>query len=403
MSDNTPADVMSQRATAAGITLIAAADAAAGATVRVAIELAAGGQAPVMEILKHQNPLVNIIADLCKKWKLDDSTSYQLQFDDKKVSPPPIYITEENRDKINNGDILKLDFSPQKMSQILAVEFQKNTISKGSVDRLAQLSTDITFVERFVAQGFSELRKFIIDVAKLGQLSVKSGAALSAFAEIMDHSIVSWETVNEEFIDSVLWYVQAKHESDKLVLKSALNILDSAIQNSRVGKNFVMESKIDVNHFISTLKTRNDEVQTLCISLVNTILSNSISKKQEIIRKQLLSLPLRQLIWESIFTAPVGLHLGFQLYVLQTHLFNLLSDRLHGAISTRDVAALKEVTELCQIAFDEGGDLTGISKQQARAKDSRDYTKLGFKNPTEPLLVMLTNITSQNDEPTTYF
>lgn len=363
-------------------------------TTRVAIQLATQTAAmPSMEILHREDPLVNIIEGLCKKWKLDDPTTYQLQFDDAKVKPPPMYITEENRDQIKDGDILKLDFSPKKSSQKIVNCFWDDSIAKNSfMNKLAALSIDKTFADHFILErGFDELTKFIINEHKSMEISSKSGFALSAFVNLMNHSIVSWDTLSEEFLTSITWYVDAQRDSaDVMVVKSALAILQSAITNSSVGKNFVTKSHFGVSSFISNMRSRDEATQILCVSLVNTLLTVSGKDRQQAIRKTLLTNPNRQLVWESIsqitgFAGSVSKPMAYQCSTLQARLFNLLSDRLNGAIKRQDGAALKEVSDLRKIAFDE--DVVDSSGMARKVDECRDYTKLGFKDPSEPLAV----------------
>jgi len=360
--------------------------------IKVGIQLAVSDNIPpAMEVINRQTPLVNIIKSLCDKFKLKDPRHYQLQFDETHVQPPPIYITEENRDKIKNGGILKLDFSPQEMSSSMAEGFSSGNIAKEKIRTLAKLAVDVTFVEHFVTQnGLTHLAKFIVAVANSRDFSKKSGYALSAFVDIMDHDIVSWETVSEEVLESVLWYMDVKTQPDILAIKSALEILEWAVLKSSVGKNFVTGARVDMDHFISTLKTRDVEIQVACISLLNAILNFSPKERKNQIRKKLFSQPTRQLIWENIFTGPIGKEMSFQLYSLQTRLFNLLAERLNGAINVRDPAALKEIAQLRRIAFEDDSETV---QQTATLSETRDFTKLGFKTPAEPLQVSLTVLT----------
>lgn len=365
-------------------------------TARVGIQLATHDSAmPHMQILEQDKPLVNIIADLGKKWNLDDPSCYTLQFDDKKITPPPIYITEENRGKISNGDILKLDFSPKKMSQNVVQCFWDDSIAKNSyMNRLAHLSMDKTFADFFILEhGFEELTKYITGEHKSGQTSSKSGFALTAFVNIMNHNIVSWDTLSEEFLSGVTWYLEPRNDTDLKIIKPALSILQSAITHSSVGKAYATGSKFGLNNFISNLKTKDekDEIQILCVSLVNTLLAVSNKERKHVIRKQLLSNPTRQLVWESIsqvtgLAGSVSKPMSYQFYSLQAQLFNLLSDRLNGPISTSDKAAMKEVDDLRKIAFDEDVMDSGIAAPR-KVDECRDFTKLGFKDPSAPLAV----------------
>lgn len=356
-------------------------------SVAVAVLQASAKNSHTMIKIEKQKPLVNVVSELCETWKLQDPSSYQLQFDEQKISPPPIYITEENRDRMANGDLLKLDFSPQKMSSMMADGFDKGNISNENIQRLAQLSSDVTFAEHFVTEnGFTTLTKFIVKLPRQGQLSSISGPVLSAFVNIMDHSIVSWETITQEFIENLLWHLEDRHKPEPMFLKCGLTILNRTITNSPLGKSLAAEAKIGVNQFISTLKTRDIGIQVSCISLINTILEVSSEEQQTKICKQLLSQPARQVIWESIFTAPIGEEMAHQLYSLQTRLVNLLSDRLNGAIKVTDPAAMKEVTDLRRIAFDDEVE----SQTRSEANATRDFTKLGFRNPAEPLMVSST-------------
>mgnify|MGYP001801973118 CR=1 FL=1 len=363
-------------------------------TTRVAIQLATRNSAmPTMEILQREDPLVNIIEGLCGKWTLEDPASYQLQFDEAKITPPPIYITEENRDLIKDGDILKLDFSPKKSSEKIVQCFWDDSIEKNTyMNKLAALSIDKTFADHFILErGFEELTKYIINEHKTGVVSSKSGYALSAFVNLMNHNIVSWDTLSEQFLSSIAWYLDPQREpADVLIVKSALAILKSAITNSSVGKDFVTKSKFGVNSFITSIRSKDEGTQILCVSLVNTLLTVSTKDRQQAIRKHLLTNPTRQQVWESIsqmtgFAGSVSKPMAYQCSTLQARLFNLLADRLNGAIKRQDGAALKEISDLRKIAFDE--DVVDSSGMARKVDECRDFTKLGFKDPAEPLAV----------------
>uniref|UniRef100_A0AAX7SFG1 ELMO domain-containing protein n=1 Tax=Astatotilapia calliptera TaxID=8154 RepID=A0AAX7SFG1_ASTCA len=166
---------------------------------------------------------------------------------------------------------------------------------------------------------------------------------LTAFVELMDHSIVSWDTFSVAFIKKIASFVN-KTAMDTAVLQRSLAILESMVLNSQ-----------DLYHKVAQEITIGQLIPHL--QGYNVIRSNT----------------------------PINDEMAHQLYVLQVLNFNLLEDRMMTKMDPQDQAQRDIIFELRRIAFDvelEPNNSGSIEKRKSMY--TRDYKKLGFINHVNP-------------------
>uniref|UniRef100_A0A8D0ACL4 Engulfment and cell motility 1 n=1 Tax=Sander lucioperca TaxID=283035 RepID=A0A8D0ACL4_SANLU len=204
-----------------------------------------------------------------------------------------------------------------------------------SLKDLANASRDITFAQEFInLDGISLLTQMVESGTDFGDLL---SFTLTAFVELMDHGIVSWDTFSVAFIKKIASYVN-KSAMDTAVLQRSLAILESMVLNSQ-----------DLYHKVA----------------------------QEI--------TIGQLIPHLQGPTPINDEMAHQLYVLQVLTFNLLEDRMMTKMDPQDQAQRDIIFELRRIAFDvecEPNNSGSIEKRKSMY--TRDYKKLGFINHVNP-------------------
>ncbi|KAK4812831.1 hypothetical protein QYF61_022055 [Mycteria americana] len=225
---------------------------------------------------------------------------------------------------------------------------------------------------------------------------------LTAFLELMDHGIVSWDMVSITFIKQIAGYV-SQPMVDVSILQRSLAILESMVLNSQTLYQKIAE-EITVGQLISHLQVSNQEIQTYAIALINALfLKAPEDKRQQDKLLNPLDLPitemanafaqkhLRSIILNHVIRGnrPIKTEMAHQLYVLQVLTFNLLEERMMTKMDPNDQAQRDIIFELRRIAFDAESDsntVTGSGTEKRKAMYTKDYKMLGFTNHINPAM-----------------
>nr|XP_028591567.1 engulfment and cell motility protein 2 isoform X6 [Podarcis muralis] len=224
---------------------------------------------------------------------------------------------------------------------------------------------------------------------------------LTAFLELMDHGIISWDMVSISFIKQIAGYV-SQPTVDVSILQRSLAILESMVLNSQSLYQKVAE-EITVGQLIAHLQVSNQEIQTYAIALINALFLKAPEDKRQEKLLNPLDLPctemanafaqkhLRSIILAHIIRGnrPIKTEMAHQLYVLQVLTFNLLEERMMTKMDPSDQAQRDIIFELRRIAFDaesESSSLPGGGTEKRRAMYTKDYKMLGFMNHINPAL-----------------
>ncbi|TSS60378.1 Engulfment and cell motility protein 3 [Bagarius yarrelli] len=130
---------------------------------------------------------------------------------------PQLIQLDQNRLDIKNGSILRLTKAP-------GIQSSDSDVRCESLKQLATISTDITFAQEFISRDGHSLLVHIVEDANEAPLIMTH--TLTAFMELMDHGIVSWENLSSIFIKKIAGSVNAK-VMDTSIQQVSLDILES--------------------------------------------------------------------------------------------------------------------------------------------------------------------------------
>ncbi|KTF90578.1 hypothetical protein cypCar_00045833, partial [Cyprinus carpio] len=203
--------------------------------VKVAIEWP-GANAQLIEI-DQKKPLASIVREVCDGWSLSGSEQFALRY----AEGPQLYITEQNRGDIKNGSILRLAISPMRAARQLLERIQSHGIDARleALKELAKLSADPSFATEFInMEGLATLARLVESGTHFGEMLAFT---LTAFLELMDHGIISWDLISVSFIkqasqthltvQTIAAYVN-QPMVDVSILQRSLAILESMVLNS---------------------------------------------------------------------------------------------------------------------------------------------------------------------------
>ncbi|XP_042601372.1 engulfment and cell motility protein 1-like isoform X2 [Cyprinus carpio] len=361
--------------------------------VKVAIEWP--GAFPKLMEIDQKKPLSAIIKEVCEGWNLPNPETFSLQ----NADSTNFYITEKNRNNIKNGSILRLTTSAAQMAQQLHERIQSSSMDMklDALKDLANSSRDITFAQEFInLDGISLLTQMVESGTDFGDLL---SFTLTAFVELMDHGIVSWDTFSVAFIKKIASYV-CKAAMDTAVLQRSLAILESMVLNSQDLYQKVAQ-EITIGQLIPHLQGTDQDIQTYTIAVINALFLKAPEEKRQfdedsvnildcpltemahiLAQKQLRSIILSNVIRSN---KPINDEMAHQLYVLQVLTFNLLEDRMMTKMDPQDQAQRDIIFELRRIAFDVECDSNNSgSIEKRKSMYTRDYKKLGFINHVNP-------------------
>uniref|UniRef100_A0A665VUL2 Engulfment and cell motility 2 n=1 Tax=Echeneis naucrates TaxID=173247 RepID=A0A665VUL2_ECHNA len=227
----------------------------------------------------------SIIREVCDGWSLSGSEQFALRYAD----GPQLYITEQSRGEIKNGTILRLAISPGRAARQLLERIQSHGIDARleALKELAKLSADPTFATEFInMEGIGTLARLVESGTHFGEMLAFT---LTAFLELMDHGIVSWDLISLSFIKQIAGYVN-QPMVDVSILQRSLAILESMVLNSHSLYHRVAQ-EITVGQLIGHLQVGN---------------------------------------------RPIKAEMAHQLYVLQVLTFNLLEERMMTKMDPND-------------------------------------------------------------------
>lgn len=341
----------------------------------------------------QSRPLSGIIQELCDRWGLPDPDNYALQFSE---SNNQNYITEKNRNAIKNGSVLRLELSPAKTVQDILYKINAGSENDQSsaLHKLSSASSDLTFACEFINKKGLTLIINNIESGKFKGNSLKY--ALITFVELMDHGNISWDILENQFIDKVASFVGNQNQ-DPQIVQSCLSILENIVMNSS-GKNSHVEKEITIETLVSHLHNPHQDsvIQQNAIALINAIFSKADMTKRKTIALTLASKHVRTVIYENLIGASdisknatkdsLGTELAHQLYVLQTLMLGLLEPKMRQRADSQEQESQEKIKELRKIAFDNDNSFNiEVTTRRQLGSFSKDFKKLGFKCEIDPI------------------
>uniref|UniRef100_A0A8C5AUR1 ELMO domain-containing protein n=1 Tax=Gadus morhua TaxID=8049 RepID=A0A8C5AUR1_GADMO len=252
-----------------------------------------------------------------------------------------------------------------------------------ALKELAKLSADPTFAAEFITmEGIGTLARLVESGTQYIMSNCMLAFTLTAFLELMDHGIVSWDLLSLSFIKQIAGYVN-QPMVDVSILQRSLAILESMVLNSHSLYHRVAQ-EITVGQLIGHLQVSNQEIQTYAIALINALFLKAPEDRRQEMASTLAQKHLRSIILNHIIRGnrPIKAEMAHQLYVLQVLTFNLLEERMMTKMDPNDQAQRDIIFELRRIAFDGENDTGGTEKRKAMY--TKDYKMLGFTNHVNP-------------------
>uniref|UniRef100_G3N5G4 ELMO domain-containing protein n=1 Tax=Gasterosteus aculeatus aculeatus TaxID=481459 RepID=G3N5G4_GASAC len=278
-------------------------------------------------------------------WSLSGSEQFALRYAD----GPQLYITEQVSKLVMKVGFLCVRQARAARQLLERIQSHGIDARLEALKELAKLSADPTFAAEFInMEGIGTLARLVESGTHFGEMLAFT---LTAFLELMDHGIVSWDLISLSFIKQIAGYVN-QPMVDVSILQRSLAILESMVLNSHSLYHRVAQ-EITVGQLIGHLQFALKYVIFFC---------------QHVIRGN----------------RPIKAEMAHQLYVLQVLTFNLLEERMMTKMDPNDQAQRDIIFELRRIAFDGENDPTGTEKRKAMY--TKDYKMLGFTNHVNPAM-----------------
>uniref|UniRef100_A0AAR2IQ54 ELMO domain-containing protein n=1 Tax=Pygocentrus nattereri TaxID=42514 RepID=A0AAR2IQ54_PYGNA len=350
------------------------------------------GAYPQLIQLDQKKPLSAVIKEVCDKWNLSGPENFALQYADGVQT----YITESNRLDIKNGSILRLTKAPGRCAEDLykGIQSSDSGVRCESLKELAAVSTDITFAQEFISRdGHSLLVQIVEDTRYVGADQVFGVCrvpmvmlhTLTAFMELMDHGIVSWENLSSVFIKKLVSFVNGKL-LDASIQQVSLDIMESMVLSSS-SLFHQIRKEITLDQLISHLQTDRQvrpflhlqgEEKTCCRSLENSC--SGIKKK---VLSPIIVTP--EFVFQNIIhsSGSVGDEMAHHLYVLQSVRLNLLEPRMKTPLDSFNQEQREALHSLRQAVFETESE-GSLSNERRRSLCAKEFKKLGFSNNSNP-------------------
>ncbi|KAK2838387.1 hypothetical protein Q7C36_013201 [Tachysurus vachellii] len=342
--------------------------------VKIAIQMP--GAYPQLIQLDQKKPLTSVIKEVCDKWNLPGPENYALQYADGAHT----YITESNRLDIKNGSILRLTKAPSRCADDLfkGVQSSDPDVRCDSLKQLAIISTDVTFAQEFISRDGHSLLVRIVEDANEAPLIMTH--TLTAFMELMDHGIVSWENLSSVFIKKIAGFVNAK-VMDTSIQQVSLDILESMVLSSSSLFHKIRE-EITLERLISHLQV---QLQTKAMALLMALLLTAGDADRQDLFAFLEKKNLRQYIHKNIIhsSGPIGDEMAHYLYVLQAVCLNHLDTRMRTPLDPFNQEQREALHSLRQAMFETESD-GSLSNERRRSLCAKEFKKLGFSNNSNP-------------------
>ncbi|KAG9352540.1 hypothetical protein JZ751_020954 [Albula glossodonta] len=345
--------------------------------VKIAIQMP--GAYPQLIELDQKKPLSAVIKEVCDGWNLPGPDNYALQYTDGVQT----YITESNRLDIKNGSILRLTKAPGRCAEDLykGIQSSDSGVRCDSLKQLAGVSTDVTFAQEFISRDGHSLLVHIVEDANEAPLIMTH--TLTAFMELMDHGIVSWENLSSVFIKKIASFVNAK-VLDASIQQLSLAILENMVLSS--GSLFqLVKQEVTLERLITHLQVTNQQIQTKAMALLMALLQTAGETDRQELFAFLSKKNLRQYIYKNIIhsSGSVGDEMAHYLYVLQSVTLNHLEPRMRTPLDSYNQDQREILHSLRQAAFETESD-SSLSHERRRSLCAKEFKKLGFSNNSNP-------------------
>lgn len=329
---------------------------------------------PTLYCLDVKKPMKETIRDIAAQFNITNPTEYGIQYKDTKK-----YITEDTKENVKDGDILTLTASPDKAAKEIydGLQSESPETVRQTLEKLATSSGDVTFAREFTSQNGVDLLVKMIEIGNENGRPLY--CILAAFYDLMENNILDYESLTPKFLKRVALFT-SRLDVNPEVIRAALSVLEIVILNSPSHYNLIA-NEVTFASLCPHLDNKDTNIQLNCLALMNALCMKASPEKQERFETSLTSKEIRTVINEKVVRAPtIGTEMSHQLYVFQQLTFNLLEKRMMAKVDVNHERVQEMILELRKNAFE----ATSESKRQINYAD--DYKKLGFSNPSNPVL-----------------
>eukprot|EP00039_Didymoeca_costata_P029335 m.24218 g.24218 ORF g.24218 m.24218 type:complete len:738 (+) comp7587_c0_seq1:98-2311(+) len=275
---------------------------------------------PYLFELDQSKPLKEVVEAICKQWKISNPEEYAFKSDDTGQ-----YVTNENRNTLSDGAVLKL--APSPLSEAQAKVQILNSKESGRINEvlleLPEESKDETFSRFFIEFGGIDKLGKLIEVFRNDVNEHKNlGQALSSYARLVSHEVLAEEafsTLNQDFMKSLLGLLKGKSTSSK-VTEAVLEIAKAFVLKKQDGF-AVIYGEYGFPGIVTWVEDNEKPmVQEAALKLINSLILKCPEGTREsiflILEQRNVVAPLKQKLKEKKEVSP---SLAHELYCLQTH------------------------------------------------------------------------------------
>lgn len=284
--------------------------------------------------LDQDQPLENVIRDVCMHCKIDyEVYKYSLQLLIPNSSPEQyIYITENNRDKIRNGNELKLILSPLILARKIKEKLNLKTSEHlaWALQKAAVSTADFTFCEVFVGVGYLELQTLLKELLLTNDLYVYS---LQIILNLVRSSYL--KNLDEEFILQLKSIITSDHIISDGIVERSFKIMEAVILVN--GDSEIITKLLDLDEFIHHIWNRGSpSIQGSTLALINAMVLKCLrAKTQRSILQKMNSRDLKDKIYSNAIVTDLSVPptLANALNVYQSLILTLEKERYNKKIN----------------------------------------------------------------------
>ena len=264
--------------------------------VKVAIEPDASQQniPPMLRDFEHSVALNVILRDVAEKWGIPQPEKYNFRYvssgkDQKGGLVKFGYITEENRHELRNGDILQIALAPGLQAKDIYEKMRNADTKSSGISLLVSLCRDYTFAVEFISLNNGNGVQFLMGFIEMSHMTTNADKqdtanVLGAFQDLMDHGIVSWDSIRENFVKKIInFLVDCKQTFHPQIAYRCLDVLESLVLNSTEFHSIVSKEILpaDLIEFLGkeTSKEYGHLVTHNALAFVNALIQKSTNQR----------------------------------------------------------------------------------------------------------------------------
>uniref|UniRef100_A0A915N3B5 ELMO armadillo-like helical domain-containing protein n=1 Tax=Meloidogyne javanica TaxID=6303 RepID=A0A915N3B5_MELJA len=301
---------------------------------------------------RQDQSLSDFISQLCKQFEIEpgsfnsgDKEHFGLMFDDK-IN----FVTEQNKNLINQGFILKLTASPLNYAKYFLKNLSsKNLLATENLSLFSSLCQDFVFIEAFTClEGIQRLIKIIEENENCQSSSTIYLGLLNILLQLMQQfpQIFPWPESSTQFVRKITFFVNGQSKLEQNGTRALALEMLLAISEHCEHLNECLKSEMPVDLLIRHLDNTNERVLISSISLINSIYV--LADREERIN-------IVKLLHEKPFISAIGRILNREENLNNGQQLNnkISSQPLPSQISPEKSKLYEKIAHFQQIRFDE--------------------------------------------------